>query len=61
MPIYKDEKTGNWFVKLYYTDYTGAKKQKLKRGFKLQREAKEWERVFWTAAGPPGYDVPDTL
>ena len=46
MPIYKDEKTGNWFVKLYYTDYTGAKKQKLKRGFKLQREAKEWERDF---------------
>ena len=46
MPIYRDEKTGNWFVKLYYTDYTGAKKQKLKRGFKLQREAKEWERDF---------------
>lgn len=46
MPIYKDEKTGTWFVKCYYTDYTGAKKQKFKRGFKRQREAKEWERAF---------------
>ena len=26
--------------------YTGTKKQKKKRGFKLQREAKEWERNF---------------
>lgn len=46
MPIYKDEKTGTWFVKCYYTDYTGMKKQKFKRGFKLQREAREWERAF---------------
>ena len=46
MPVYKDEKTGKWFCKFYYTDYTGEKKQKLKRGFKLQREAKEWERSF---------------
>lgn len=46
MPIYKDEKTGTWYVKCYYQDYTGTKKQKLKRGFKLQREAKEWEHDF---------------
>lgn len=46
MPAYYDEKTKTWFVKFYYTDYTGAKKQKKKRGFKLQREAKEWERSF---------------
>lgn len=46
MPIYKDETTGTWYCKFYYTDYTGARKQKLKRGFKLQRDAKEWERVF---------------
>lgn len=46
MPTYKDEKTGTWYCKFYYTDYTGAKKQKLKRGFKLQREAKEYERTF---------------
>ena len=46
MPIYHDEKANTWYVKTYYTDYTGAKKQKMKRGFKLQREAKEWERAF---------------
>ena len=46
MPAYYDETTKTWFCKFYYTDYTGAKKQKKKRGFKLQREAKEWERSF---------------
>lgn len=46
MPVYKDEKTGKWYVKTYYTDYTGTKKQKMKRGFALQRDAKEWERQF---------------
>lgn len=46
MPIYKDDKTGTWYCKFYYQDYTGARKQKLKRGFKLQREAKEYERTF---------------
>lgn len=46
MPSYYDEKTKSWYVKLYYTDYTGTRKQKMKRGFKLQREAKEWERQF---------------
>lgn len=46
MPAYFDESTKTWFCKFYYTDYTGAKKQKKKRGFKLQREAKEWERAF---------------
>lgn len=46
MPVYKDTKTGLWYVKCYYTDYTGQKKQKMKRGFKLQRDAKDWERLF---------------
>ena len=46
MPAYYDEKTKTWFCKFYYTDYTGTKKQKKKRGFKLQRDAKEWERNF---------------
>ena len=46
MPTYKDEKTGTWYVKLYYTDYTGTRKQKMKRGFALQRDAKDWERDF---------------
>ena len=46
MPVYYDDKTKTWYCKFYYTDYTGTRKQKKKRGFKLQREAKEWERNF---------------
>lgn len=46
MPVYKDEKTNTWYCKFYYTDYTGIKRQKLKRGFTFQRDAKEWERAF---------------
>lgn len=46
MPTYYDEKQKTWYCKFYYQDYTGTKKQKLKRGFKLQREAKAWERDF---------------
>lgn len=46
MPSYYDEKTKTWYCKFYYQDYTGQRKQKLKRGFKLQREAKEFERMF---------------
>lgn len=46
MPVYKDEKTNTWYCKFYYTDYTGTRKQKLKRGFALQRDAKDWERNF---------------
>ena len=34
MPVYKDEAKGTWFVKCYYTDYTGVKRQRKKRGFK---------------------------
>ena len=51
MPAYYDESTKSWFCKFYYTDYTGTKKQKKKRGFKLQREAKEWENkpVQWVS------------
>ena len=33
MPAYKDEKTGKWFAKFYYTNWQGIKKQKWKRGF----------------------------
>lgn len=46
MPVYKDQKTGTWYVKTYFTDYTGTRRQKMKRGFKLQRDAKEWEHDF---------------
>ena len=46
MPTYKDERTGTWYCKFYYTDWNGQKRQKLKRGFQLQREAKDFERKF---------------
>ena len=45
MPIYKD-KNGTWFVMTRYTDWTGAKKQKCKRGFVTRREAQKWESEF---------------
>ena len=46
MPAYYDEKSKTWFCKFYYKDFTGQRKQKLKRGFKLQRDAKDFERLF---------------
>lgn len=46
MPVYQDEQTKTWYVKCYYTDYTGTKRQRKKRGFKRQKDAKEWERNF---------------
>lgn len=46
MPVYQDPNTKTWYCKFYYTDWTGERKQKLKRGFKLQRDAKSWERAF---------------
>lgn len=50
MPAYKytlkDGKTTLWYANFYYTDWTGAKKHICKRGFKTQREAKEYERSF---------------
>lgn len=46
MPAYKDETTNSWYTKFYYTDWTGTKKQKKKRGFSTKREAAAWERDF---------------
>lgn len=46
MPTYKDEKTGLWYCKFEYKDWTGKSIQKKKMGFRLQREAKEWELEF---------------
>ena len=50
MPAYKytlkDGKTTKWYANFYYTDWTGEKKHICKRGFKTQREAKEYERQF---------------
>ena len=46
MPAYKDEKTGKWFAKFYYTNWQGIKQQKWKRGFATKKEALAFERDF---------------
>lgn len=35
-----------WYVSFYYTDWTGTKKRKCKRGFATRREALDWETAF---------------
>lgn len=46
MPAYRDEKHETFYASFYYTDFTGARRKKMKRGFKLKRDAQEWERQF---------------
>lgn len=46
MPVYKDEKTGLWYSKFRYKDWTGAVRDKMKRGFNTKREAQQWENEF---------------
>lgn len=46
MPVYKNEDKGTWYCSFYYTDWQGNRKKKKKEGFKLQREAKEYEKNF---------------
>ncbi len=46
MPTYKDKKTGLWYCKFVFTDWTGKRVQKKKKGFKLQKEAKAYEAEF---------------
>lgn len=46
MPTYFNEKSQTWYCKFYYRDYRGRSCQKKKGGFRLQRDAQEWERSF---------------
>ena len=46
MPVYKDEKRKSWYTNFNYEDWTGNIIQKLKRGFRTQKEAKDFERKF---------------
>ena len=46
MPTYKDTKRNTWYCQFYYKDWTGETKQKRKRGFKQEKDAREWERQF---------------
>lgn len=45
MSVYKD-KNGTWFAEFRYKDWNGDNKRHKKRGFKTQKEAKEYERDF---------------
>ncbi|MDD7389870.1 MAG: site-specific integrase [Lachnospiraceae bacterium] len=46
MSAYKDEKQGTWYVIFRYIDWTGKKKQKMKRGFRTKKEAVKFENEF---------------
>jgi integrase len=46
MAQYKDESRNTWYCKFSYQDWTGKRRQKLKRGFKTKRDAAAWERSF---------------
>lgn len=46
MPVYKNNENNTWYVQTRFVNWRGERKQKCKRGFKTQREAKEWERRF---------------
>lgn len=46
MAVYKDDERGTWYVSFYYTDWTGARKRKFKRGFARKKDAQEYERNF---------------
>jgi len=46
MSVYKDKKTGKWYVMCWYDDWRGERKQKCKRGFPTKKAAQSWEREF---------------
>ena len=46
MAAYKDEGRGTWYVSFYYEDWTGAKKRKVKRGFRTKKEALNFEMEY---------------
>ncbi|QEK19471.1 site-specific integrase [[Clostridium] hylemonae] len=46
MPTYLNQSSQTWYCKFYYKDSLGRIRQKKKGGFRLQRDAREWERSF---------------
>ena len=46
MAAFKNRDNGTWYVQFRYTDWKGARQQKLKRGFATKKEAQAWEREF---------------
>ncbi|MFU0833378.1 MAG: Integrase [Oscillospiraceae bacterium] len=47
MPANRDpNRPGKWIAQFYFTDWTGKRKKKYKRGFDTKKAAQEWEREF---------------
>lgn len=46
MSVYKDQNKGTWYVSFRYFDWTGEKRQKMKRGFRTKKEAQNYEAEF---------------
>ena len=62
MPAYKNKENGSWYVVTQYTDWTGERKPKCKRGFATRREALEWEQKFQQqSAGDLDFFLPNEM
>lgn len=46
MSVSKDPERGTYYVQCRYKDWTGEPKKKTKRGFKTEKEARQWEYEF---------------
>lgn len=46
MPIYIDKFRNTYYCLVFYINYFGERKRKMKRGFKTLEDAKEWETDF---------------
>ena len=46
MPAYKDKKSGKWSVQFYFTDWTGKRRKKHKRGLASKKEALTFEAEY---------------
>lgn len=46
MPVYKDDERGTYYFIAWYKNVYGKSKQKMKRGFKKERDAKDAEAEF---------------
>ena len=42
MPAFKDKKRNSWYAAFYYTDWTGKRLKKLKRGFATKKETQDY-------------------
>ena len=46
MPVYKDDLRNTWYVKFCYKNWSGEYKWVTKRGFRLKKDALQWEYEF---------------